>query len=81
MRPVHYLCNKAWTMWSLLHIRTLPQSGLGPRDQLPEASADAMASTTTKPLARLVDDRWRSAAVRPLFAGPLRTMIQWEEWR
>jgi hypothetical protein len=36
---------------------------------------------TTKALAPVVEDRWRSDAVRPLFAGPLRTMIQWEAWR
>ena len=31
-------------------------------------------------LAPLLEQRWRSNAVRPLFAGPLRTMIQWEAW-
>ncbi len=36
---------------------------------------------TTKTLAPLVEQRWASGAVRPLFAGPLRTMIQWEAWR
>jgi hypothetical protein len=36
---------------------------------------------TTKKLAPLVKERWASGAVRPLFAGPLRTMIQWEAWR
>ena len=35
----------------------------------------------TKALAPLVEERWRSGAVRPLFAGPLRTMIEWEAWR
>ena len=34
-----------------------------------------------KELTPLVEERWRSGAVRPLFAGPLRTMIQWEAWR
>jgi hypothetical protein len=34
-----------------------------------------------KELTSLVEDRWRSGAVKPLFAGPLRTMIQWEAWR
>ena len=36
---------------------------------------------TAKALTPLVEDRWRSGAVRPLFAGPLRTMIQWDAWR
>ena len=35
---------------------------------------------TTERLAPLVEQRWRSTAVRPLFAGPLRTMISWEAW-
>lgn len=36
--------------------------------------------TTTKTLTPLIEQRWASGAVRPLFAGPLRTMIQWEAW-
>ena len=36
---------------------------------------------TTKALAPLLEERWRSGAVDPLFAGPLRTMIQWDAWR
>jgi hypothetical protein len=36
---------------------------------------------TTQVLAPLVEQRWRTDAVRPLFAGPLRTMIDWETWR
>jgi hypothetical protein len=40
---------------------------------------DPLAATEV--LAPLVKERWRSGAVRPIFAGPLRTMIQWEAWR
>jgi hypothetical protein len=36
---------------------------------------------TTKALRPLIEERWRSGAARPLFAGPLRTMIHWEAWR
>jgi hypothetical protein len=36
---------------------------------------------TTEALRPLVEERWASGAVRPLFAGPLRTMIDWEAWR
>ena len=36
--------------------------------------------TVTDALAPLIEERWRSAAVRPVFAGPLRTMISWEAW-
>jgi hypothetical protein len=35
----------------------------------------------TKALGGVVEDRWRSGVVRPVFAGPLRTMIDWEAWR
>jgi hypothetical protein len=35
---------------------------------------------TTAALSALVEERWRSAAVRPVFAGPLRSMISWEAW-
>ncbi|MDQ6696949.1 MAG: hypothetical protein M3Z46_05770 [Actinomycetota bacterium] len=35
----------------------------------------------TRALAPRLEERWRSGAVRPLFAGPLRTMIDWEAWR
>ncbi len=37
--------------------------------------------TTTKTLTPLIEERWRSGAVQPQFAGPLRTMIQWEAWQ
>jgi hypothetical protein len=36
--------------------------------------------TITGALAPLIEERWRSAAVRPVFAGPLRTIISWEAW-
>ncbi len=31
-------------------------------------------------VAPLVEDRWRSGDARPLFAGPLRSMIRWDAW-
>ncbi|MEE6179369.1 hypothetical protein [Mycobacterium sp. 050134] len=34
--------------------------------------------TTTGALAAHVKERWRSGAVRPVFAGPLRSMVSWE---
>jgi hypothetical protein len=39
---------------------------------------DPLATTAT--LAPLVEERWRSGAVRPVFAGPLRTMTRFEAW-
>lgn len=41
---------------------------------------DADPRTVTPLLRPLVEQRWTSGAVRPLFAGPLRTMVQWEAW-
>jgi hypothetical protein len=39
---------------------------------------DPLAMTAA--LAPLVEERWRSGAVRPVFAGPLRSMIRFEAW-
>ena len=41
---------------------------------------DADVPATTNALTPFVEERWHSGAVRPLFAGPLRSMIQWEAW-
>ena len=35
---------------------------------------------TTTALAPMIETRWVSGEVRPLFAGPLRSMIHWEAW-
>jgi len=35
---------------------------------------------TTHALAPVIERRWASGAVRPSFAGPLRTMMQWDAW-
>ena len=35
----------------------------------------------TKVLRPLIEQRWATGAVRPVYAGPLRTMIQWDVWR
>jgi hypothetical protein len=35
----------------------------------------------TDSLTPLIEQRWASKAVRPLYAGPLRTMIAWDAWR
>ena len=41
---------------------------------------DADPVSTTKALAPRLQERWASTGVRPLFAGPLRTMVQWDVW-
>jgi hypothetical protein len=35
---------------------------------------------TAAALTPLVEQRWSSGAVRPLFAGPLRSMVRWDAW-
>ena len=35
---------------------------------------------TTEALASLLEQRWQSGGPSPQFAGPLRSMIQWEAW-
>lgn len=34
----------------------------------------------TAALAPVVEERWRTVAVKPVFAGPLRSMISWDAW-
>ncbi len=42
---------------------------------------DADPLQVTRALRPIIEQRWRSGAVEPLYAGPLRTMIQWDAWR
>ena len=41
---------------------------------------DEDALATAKAVTPVIERRWQSGAVRPVFAGPLRTMTQWEAW-
>jgi hypothetical protein len=41
---------------------------------------DEDALATAKALTPLVEQRWASGSVRPLFAGPLRSIVQWDVW-
>jgi hypothetical protein len=34
----------------------------------------------SKAATSLIEQRWATGAVRPTFAGPLRTMMQWDAW-
>jgi hypothetical protein len=57
---------------------------------LPNCEGDPQATTviyldqdplqTTRRLKPLIEERWSSGAVQPLFAGPLRTMVSWDAW-
>jgi len=37
--------------------------------------------STVRRLAPLIENRWSSGEVRPLFAGPLRSMVAWDAWK
>ena len=37
-------------------------------------------STVAGELATLLEERWADGTVRPLFAGPMRSMVTWEVW-
>jgi hypothetical protein len=52
----------------------------GPPQRVTVVFLDADPIDTTKRLAPMIEQRWSSGGVRPLFAGPLRTMIDWEAW-
>jgi len=52
----------------------------GPPQRVTVVFLDGDPLDTTKRLAPMIEQRWSSGAVRPLFAGPLRTMVNWEVW-
>ena len=52
----------------------------GPPQYITVVYLDDNPLAVTKALTPLIERRWASGAVRPLFAGPLRTMVQWEAW-
>ena len=70
----------AWTFRST-DAWQLPAAAQGPDVYATIIYLDGDPLATTKALAPLVEQRWASGAVRPLFAGPLRSMIEWEAWR
>ena len=70
----------AW-MYGSSHTWKLHRAAQGDPQYTTVIYLDEDPLATTKGLTALVEERWRSGAVRPLFAGPLRTMIEWEAWR
>jgi hypothetical protein len=53
----------------------------GDRQYITVIYLDEDPLAVSKVLAAQLQERGRSGAVRPLFAGPLRSMIQWEAWK
>lgn len=66
-----YRSTKAWK---------LPAPTVGPDVVFTVVYLDDDPLTTTTALAPVVERRWTSGAVRPRFAGPLRSMVEWEAW-
>ncbi len=52
----------------------------GPAQHITVIYLDGDPLAVTATLAPLVEQRWASGVVRPLFAGPLRTMMSWDAW-
>nr|WP_244168164.1 hypothetical protein [Mycobacterium paraffinicum] len=71
----------AWTFGSSTGWSHLPRGWRTDFQYITVVYLDADPLTTTDALAPLLEDRWRSGAVRPSFAGPLRSMVGWEAWR
>jgi hypothetical protein len=59
---------------------TLTPSCLGDPQIVTVVYLDADPLATTAALQPLIEQRWASGEVRPVFAAPLRTMVQWEAW-
>jgi hypothetical protein len=69
----------AW-MYGATTTWTLPSGAPGDPLYASVVYLDSDPLSTSKALAPLIESRWASGEVRPLFAGPLRTMIEWEVW-
>jgi len=69
----------AWMYGSTDTWRLHPHSQGGPQ-YISVVYLDEDPLATTKLLQPVVERRWASGAARPLFAGPLRSMIRWDAW-
>ena len=69
----------AWIYGSVQTWQLKPGTDTGPQ-YATVVYLDKDPLMTTERLASVVRKRWSSGAVRPLFAGPLRTMIRWDAW-
>jgi len=59
---------------------TLPRTEAGAPMYATVVYLDADPLVTTKALTPVIERRWASGDVRPLLAGPFRTMVQWDAW-
>ncbi|MBW0016662.1 MAG: hypothetical protein JO236_03825 [Mycobacterium sp.] len=70
----------AWTFGTTTTWKRLPRGWRADPHYITVVYLDDNPLAVTRALAPIVAERWRSSAVRPAFAGPLRTMISWEAW-
>lgn len=70
----------AWTFGSSAGWSHLPRGWRTDHQYISVVYLDEDPLATVEVLAPLIEERWRSTAVRPVFAGPLRSMIAWEAW-
>lgn len=70
----------AWTFGSSTGWSRLPHGWRTDHQYITVVYLDDDPLTVTQALAPVIEERWRSTAVRPIFAGPLRSMIRWEAW-
>lgn len=59
---------------------TLHRNCLGDPAYVTVVYLDEDVLSVSSSLAPLLERRWAGGAVRPLFAGPLRSMVRWEAW-
>jgi hypothetical protein len=69
----------AWTFGATTAWNPVPRGWRTEPQYITVVYLDGDPLATTDALAPLLEERWRSA-VRPAFAGPLRTMIHWDAW-
>lgn len=69
----------AWMFGSTNTWKTSP-SWSGDQQYVTVVYLDEDPLLTTRSLAPVIEQRWSSGEARPLFAGPLRTMVEWEAW-
>jgi hypothetical protein len=69
----------AWTFGATTAWNPVPRAWRTDLQYITVVYLDGDPLATSDALAPLLEERWCSA-VRPVFAGPLRTMIHWDAW-
>jgi hypothetical protein len=70
----------AWTFGSSAGWSHLPDGWRSDHQYITVVYLDEDPPAIVGALAPIIEERWRSKEVRPVFAGPLRSMIKWDAW-